>query len=254
MRTKTAPTPLLGTSHHHPRYSAAEAARWLAMPDSTLRRWMTEQARSAQHPDGLDLIASTRTEWCPRALSFVSLVAAHNIRVMLSHPSPEMGWPLVRATAARCVDADDPCGLASRQFGTRIGIWPFMDNWAVPSGCDWTGEVFGVEYAASGEPVALKLPTGHTRYVMRVNPEINFGEPSFISGAAPLSAVRSRYLAGESVEDLAADYGTSADHIAAAFRVHYEDRRHTGAGLDLGRWPLTPPALLSDAATATTAI
>ena len=134
MRTKTAPTPLLGTSHHHPRYSAAEAARWLAMPDSTLRRWMTEQARSAQHPDGLDLIASTRTEWCPRALSFVSLVAAHNIRVMLSHPSPEMGWPLVRATAARCVDADDPCGLASRQFGTRIGIWPFMDNWAVRVG------------------------------------------------------------------------------------------------------------------------
>ena len=232
---------------HQPRYTPAEAARYLLIPESTLRRWMRERVSAGEHRGGFALIASESTDRSPRTLSFVSLVAAHNIHVMMSHRSSAMGWPRVRAVAERSADAGDSCGLASRQFGTRIGIWPFTDSWAVPTKADWGGEVFGVEYDPTGEPLALNLPTQHTRYVLRVDPEINSGEASFTRGAAPLSAVRSRFLGGESIERLAADYATPEEHIAAALRLHDGDTRRTSARLCLGQWPLSPRARPPDA-------
>ncbi len=57
------------------------------------------------------------------------------------------------------------------------------------------------------------------RPLLRVRPGVASGEPLFIHGGAPLDAVRSRFLAGESVASLADDYGIPADEIGEALQA-----------------------------------
>ena len=54
------------------------------------------------------------------------------------------------------------------------------------------------------------------RPVLRVKPTIAGGDPLFVSGGAPLSAVRSRYVAGEPDAAIAADYGVPLADINEA--------------------------------------
>lgn len=228
-----------------PRYRPSEAARWLLMPDSTLRRWLRERVCVKEHPqmrevfcgdecaaETVPLIPSVQTEWCEVALPFMSLVAAHNLHIMLSDPWSQIRLGLVRETVRRCHQSGEPISLASRRFPPETDIWPFVYAWNVPpgvsqtrAGLDWSGRVKGVEYDENGDPIALNLPTDlvQKRPVLRIDPKINFGEPSFVRGAAPLCAVRSRCLAGEPLDEVASDYGAPSEHIAAALRIHYGD-------------------------------
>lgn len=56
------------------------------------------------------------------------------------------------------------------------------------------------------------------RKLLRIRPEVASGDPLFVHGAAPLSAVVSRYRAGESIGSLAVDYGVPADEVEEALR------------------------------------
>lgn len=58
----------------------------------------------------------------------------------------------------------------------------------------------------------LVLPVTE-RKLLRVVPEVAQGDPLFIQGGAPLSAVRSRLKAGESVSSIARDYDVPARDI-----------------------------------------
>lgn len=51
------------------------------------------------------------------------------------------------------------------------------------------------------------------RKLLRVLPEVASGHPLFINGGAPLSAVRSRFIAGEPVLSIARDYEVPAEDI-----------------------------------------
>lgn len=57
------------------------------------------------------------------------------------------------------------------------------------------------------------------RKLLRIRPEVASGDPLFIHGGAPLSAVVSRYRAGESIRSLAVDYGVPADEVEEALRA-----------------------------------
>lgn len=53
------------------------------------------------------------------------------------------------------------------------------------------------------------------------DPHINFGHPVFAKRGAPLDAVLSRLRAGETVADVADDYGLGIDEVTeAAYRAH----------------------------------
>jgi uncharacterized protein (DUF433 family) len=54
------------------------------------------------------------------------------------------------------------------------------------------------------------------REILRVRPEVASGDPLFIHGGAPLSAVQSRYRAGEPVGSIAEDYGVPVDDVSEA--------------------------------------
>lgn len=54
------------------------------------------------------------------------------------------------------------------------------------------------------------------REILRIRPGVASGDPLFVSGGAPLSAVMSRYRAGEPVESIAFDYEVPVDDIREA--------------------------------------
>lgn len=64
-------------------------------------------------------------------------------------------------------------------------------------------------------PRALVLPVTE-RELLRVVPTVEDGEPLFIEGGAPLSAVASRIAAGESVTSVADDYGLPEHDVREA--------------------------------------
>lgn len=54
------------------------------------------------------------------------------------------------------------------------------------------------------------------REILRIRPSVASGDPLFVHGGAPLSAVVSRFRAGEPVESIAGDYEVPADEIREA--------------------------------------
>ena len=69
---------------------------------------------------------------------------------------------------------------------------------------------FGDQWATE-----LILPVTERR-LLRVLPEVAGGDALFVNGGAPLSAVRSRALAGEPLRSIAADFETPAEDIREA--------------------------------------
>jgi uncharacterized protein (DUF433 family) len=51
-----------------------------------------------------------------------------------------------------------------------------------------------------------------------IDPEVSFGKPVLVGTGVPTATVAERYKAGESVEELAADYDLKRDHIEEAIR------------------------------------
>ena len=210
-----------------PRYRPSEAARWLGVPDSTVRRWLADNACADWSPELARLIPSSPTDWCRQALSFLSLVAVHNLRLMLTEGHASLRSVRFMFLHCNCalqgvlpdgaVSYGDPQWernpqpLYSRKFPAPIGCdWDFLRAWtegARYGDPQWAGKVFGVQYDDDGQPEMLDLPIPAGEPILRINPLINFGQPSFIRGAAPLHAVRSRLTGGESLDAVAEDYG-----------------------------------------------
>lgn len=55
------------------------------------------------------------------------------------------------------------------------------------------------------------------RKLLRVVPSVESGDPIFINGGAPLSALRSRFAAGEPIRSIARDYDVPVDDVREAF-------------------------------------
>ena len=71
-----------------------------------------------------------------------------------------------------------------------------------------------------GDRWATELVVPVTEHkVLRVVPSVADGDPIFVNGGAPLSAVRSRTQAGEPIASIAADYGVPAADIDEALRA-----------------------------------
>jgi uncharacterized protein (DUF433 family) len=65
---------------------------------------------------------------------------------------------------------------------------------------------------------ALIVPATE-RHLLRIRPQVADGEPLFMQGGAPLSAVRSRWQAGEPVPAIARDYGVPERDVEEALRA-----------------------------------
>lgn len=218
-----------------PAYSVVEAARYLRMPNETLRSWVVgrlypvagqmKRSRPLIHPD------DTNRQY----LSFINLVEAHVLAAIRRRHGVKL--PKVR-TALDYVKRQFHIGrpLIDQTFQTD-GLDLFVERYgklinASREGQQAMKEIISVylqrvERDTRGFPIKLypftrdtdsdAAPKTDPRVVV-MNPAVSFGRPVIAGTGIPVSAVYERYRAGDSVAELAQDFRLEISAIEEAIR------------------------------------
>lgn len=215
-----------------PLYTVAQASRYVGMPPSTLATWakgytkrFPDRPMVSQGPVITSVPASTPAG---PTIPFIGLVEATIVQAFR-----QTGLPLQRVRRALQVLADQgelAHALASERlytdgaqvlydYASESGDQMLRLLTVVDSGqrvfheviVDYLRRITFEDTWATG----LVLPvTEHD--VLRVTPAVASGDPIFLRGGAPLSAVISRARAGESVASIAADYEVPRSDVEEA--------------------------------------
>ena len=215
-----------------PAYTLAEAARYARLPVATLRSWVlgrqypTAEGKAEFPP--LIRPASRQPPW----LSFSNLIEAHVLRSLRADHGISVK-ELRRALA-----------FAEKSLGIdRLLLRPELRTGAGKVFIERYGEL--IDLTASGQLAMRKLFEEHlkriewdsSRFPVRlypflsasapsgdrpivIDPRIAFGRPVVVSKGVATSTIAERVDAGESVNDIAADYDLAQSEIEQA--VVYE--------------------------------
>lgn len=225
MTTKSTPKSI----KERPAYSIGEAARYLHLNPSTLQSWSL--GRNYPTVDGLKQwpalfqIADRRT----RRLSFINLVEANVIGAVRKDHGVAM--PKIRAALDFVRDnLNVSRPLCDQQFETN-GVDLFVKHYGDLVNASRSGQVAleemlraalrRIERNVDGVPVRLYAAGAHERgrsTFVAFDPEIAFGRPALVGSGAPVAAINGRFRAGDSIRDLAEDYGVERDAIEEAIR------------------------------------
>jgi uncharacterized protein (DUF433 family) len=213
-----------------PVYSIAEASRYLSIPPATLRSWVAGR----KYPTGsgpkffrpiIQLPDDTRA-----GLSFINLLEAHVLDAIRRHHQV----PLSKIRDAihylrKHFSSSHP--LAEQRFQTD-GIDLFIERFDRLINVTQSGQIalrellkahlHRVERDSTGNAVRLYPFTRkrdlHEPKVVVIDPYISYGRPVLVGTGIPTAVVAERYKAGESIDELAEDYGRSRKEIEEAIR------------------------------------
>jgi uncharacterized protein (DUF433 family) len=216
-----------------PSYTLAEAARYLRLPTATLRSWVLGRVYPTAEGSGRfpPLIQPASRQ--PPLLAFSNLIEAHVLRSLRT----DHGVP-VKALRSALTYAEKTLGIS------RLLLRPELRADAGKVFLDRYGEL--IELTASGQLAMRRLLDEHlkrvewddsSRFPVRlypflstaapteerpivIDPRIAFGRPIVLRKGISTSAIVGRVDAGESVEDIAADYELRSSEIEQA--VVYE--------------------------------
>ncbi|HEX3550881.1 MAG TPA: DUF433 domain-containing protein [Candidatus Elarobacter sp.] len=202
-----------------PRYDIAHAAQYVRMPESTLRAWAY----------GQDQFRPVLTLPTRGFLSFVNLTEAFVLHAMRRRY--RIALPRIREATSyveRALGVEHP--LAFEKFKTD-GVDLFVQTalgHINASRREQThmdsvlADLERIEWGDHDRPVAL-FPlfrmTEEQRRPVRISPFVAFGKPVITGTGIPTSIVAQRFYAGESVEELSADYRVSTGDIEEAVRA-----------------------------------
>jgi uncharacterized protein (DUF433 family) len=209
-----------------PAYPFAEAAHYLHISVTTLRAWCLGEHgfRSVIRLDG------KRSE----GLSFLNMIEAH----VLSATRRTHRIPLSTAREAlryvsKRLELERP--LAQAQFATQ-GVGLFMDVLDRTVNVSKRGQVEiadlirvhlrRIDRDAHGVPAHLypftrKQADKEAIKSVVMDPRIAFGRPVLVGTGVPTSVLADRFRGGDSVIDLARDYGTQPEAIEEAIRCEF---------------------------------
>jgi uncharacterized protein (DUF433 family) len=205
-----------------PAYPLVEAARYAAVPLSTLRAWVGERK---DIPGVIDLPEDSRGQ-----LSFYNLVEAfvlgglrrkHKLPLQqlrhdllaLRELHPGVRHPLADldlSTFARSLFVESPEDVVNVSRGGQLGIHEVL-----------AGVLQRVEKGRTG---ALRLfpPTradvAKSPRLVVIDPRIAFGRPVIAGTGIPTTVIHERWKAGDSVVALAEDYDRTPEEIEEALR------------------------------------
>jgi uncharacterized protein (DUF433 family) len=212
-----------------PAYSFQEAAGLVGLPRSTLRSWV--QGRSFPRRDGIG--RSQAIIPLPKGagsfLSFTNVVEAHVLALMRRRYNLKLD--VIRSAVRYVRDTlkvDHP--LATERFKTN-GVDLFVERLGKLITASKEGQLGmkgvleasleRVEYDREGRAVRL-FPlfrrSDAPKHVV-IDPRRAFGRPVLVGTSVPVVDIRSRFDAGESVEELAADYDVKREMIEEALRA-----------------------------------
>jgi uncharacterized protein (DUF433 family) len=221
-------------ARNRPTYGLSEAAHYLRVNRSTFRTWLSDSRRTATgevRPKSFVIRTPTG-----RAgdLSFINLVEAF----VLSSIRYKHGVSLQKIRAAldyveRTLKISHP--LASARFLTD-GTDLFVEKYGELISASESGQTAmramlmshlqRVEHDEAGMAVRLYpwTRTGNPdepRTVV-IDPQVAFGRPCVAGTGVPTALVAERYKAGESMDELAEDYGLSRSQVEEAVRCELD--------------------------------
>jgi uncharacterized protein (DUF433 family) len=213
-----------------PVYSLAEAARYLRMPLPTLRSWVAGRDYPVKEGSHFfkPVILIPRGE--SSQLSFVNLVEAHVLYAIRRQHNVSLSKVRLAIQFMR------------REFNSRH---PLADHRIETDGIELFVEKLGklititrdgqlamrevldahlrrVEWSNDGQAVRLYPFTRNREAdeprVVVIDPRRSFGRPVLVGTGIPTAIVAERYKAGETVDQLANDYGRARLEIEEAIR------------------------------------
>jgi uncharacterized protein (DUF433 family) len=213
-----------------PAYSLTEASRYLLIPAATLRSWVAGRKYPTdsgpkffrpiiQLPDGVRA-----------GLSFVNLVEAHVLDAIRRHHQVPLN-KIRHAIDYLRKHSSSNHPLAEQRFETD-GLDLFIDKFGQLINVTQSGQIalrellkahlHRVEHDAAGTAVRL-YPFTRKRdlrepKVVVIDPHISYGRPILVGTGIPTAVIAERYKAGESIDELAEDYGRSRNEIEEAIR------------------------------------
>ena len=217
-----------------PTYGITEASQYLRIPRTTIRDWV--MGRSLQREVGPQrskpIIPSAGS--MPRLLSFINLVEVHVLDAIRRQHN--ISLEKVRK-AIHYLQKQFPSKhpLADHHFETN-GINLFIEKYGQLIDITQEGQLAikeimkahlkRIERDAQGIPQKL-YPFTHKRdfqlagnepKAVVIDPWVSFGRPIIVGTGIPTAIIAERYKAGESIEDLADDYGLQPLKIQEAIR------------------------------------
>lgn len=221
-----------GDLRNQAAYPLAEAARYLKVAPATLRSWVVGRGYPKAAGEGRFHPLVHPPVRRPPTLSFWNLIESHVLRSLrtehgvsmdalrkaLKYAQREMGIERLLLRKDLCTEGGQ---VLLERYGRLIDL--------SASGQLAMRRVFEehlrrVEWDESRFPVRLyPFPSANTPAVDRpiaIDPQIAFGRPVIVRRGISTLAIAERIDAGETVEDLAADYDLSAQEIEEA--VLYE--------------------------------
>ena len=222
-----------------PLYTIHEASRYLQVPENTIRAWVTGRAYPLR---GGGRRRSNAVIELPEPrqnlLSFVNLTEAHVLDALRRQYG--VALPQIR----RAIDYlhekfPSPHPLVSHEMLTD-GRSLFVEGAGVPrevinasrygqlairdlvelhlQRIEWDTDGFVLRLypftTKSRRPDELKLVT--------MDPRVEFGKPVLSTSHVPTAVIADRFKAGESIDELAEDYGEKPEHIQEAIRCELQ--------------------------------
>lgn len=208
-----------------PLYSAADAARFLQLPVATVRAWAFGQR-------GFKAVLRV-PDRSPGMLSFKNLVELHVLAVLRREKRVSLG-DVRKAMAAlerqlgeahpllsSKLLADENRRLFIEILGRFVNV---SDDGQVEMRAVIERYLSRIERDNHGIPVRLfpfttARPSEMARAVS-IDPRVQFGKPCLSGTRIVTTILAERIKAGDTVEELAADYGRPQQEIEAALRYH----------------------------------
>lgn len=212
---------------HQGAYTLAEAARYLKLPVATLRAWTVGRHYPVADGQGRFEALIKPAQGKPPLLSFFNLIEAHVLRALRTeHGVSVKALRDSIAYAERTLNIDR---LLLREDLRTHGGGVLLDHYGQLIDLSASGQIAirkaledhlaRIEWDQWQFPVRLyPYPTAALdgRRPIAIDAHIAFGRPVLVAQGVSTHAIADRLDAGESVDDLAADYDVTRADIEAA--------------------------------------
>jgi uncharacterized protein (DUF433 family) len=217
-----------------PAYSIAEASHYLLIPTATLRSWVLGRKYPTKREVKLFKSLIQRPDPSQSRLSFINLVEVHVLDAI--RREHEIALPKVRI-ALEYLQKKFPSKhpLADHSFETD-GINLFLEKFGQLINVSQSGQIAMKEFLeaylkrierdAKGVPICLYPFTRKRNFdeprAVVINASISYGRPVLAGTGIATAIIAERYKAGESIADLADDYGRKPLDIEEAIRCELQ--------------------------------
>jgi len=213
-----------------PAYGIVEAAHYLGIPKATLRSWVMGRYYPTGRGKRFFRPIIELADKDQRLLSFENLVEAHVLDAIRRAHGVAF-WRVRKAVDYVKNKLGSKHPLAEQKFVTD-GVDLFVEAFGQLVNISREGQLAiknlietylrRVERDQIGAPIRLYPFTRERKpdepRIIVIDPAISFGRPALVGTGIATTIIAQRYKAGESIEELANDYGRSRSDIEEAIR------------------------------------